>query len=275
MFSYIESASLGASFLFFGGSGFSICKLDVRLLSSSSPDHFLNKDSIVQTFGPQFNHPWSSASGSAINMNKLYQDDSKLRPFRNVSVSGLSFSKDSSQLLASYQGDQIYAFPTLNDQQEVGASSCYGGHINHDTFLKQVSFFGRRDEYVVSGSDSGHLWIWNTAKGALLSNNFCDGEVSNNYRCCEVVNYLKADSRTCNGVIPHPFAPYLASYGIDSDAKVWGFLETDLEEAEEVTATEGKSAKIRLQHRREQFCELKMLPARLEDSKVIAKLFYL
>ena len=27
------------------------------------------------------------------------------------------------------------------------------------------------------------------------------------------------DSRTCNGVVPHPYYPIFASYGIDSDVK--------------------------------------------------------
>eukprot|EP01037_Dinobryon_pediforme_P035122 gene35122-41363_t len=88
------------------------------------------------------------------------------------------------------EGDEGCSFRTI------------GGHINYATFLKTVSFFGPRDEYVVSGSDSGHLWIWRTDSGRLT-------------------NLLTADDRTCNGVIPHPVFPLLASYGIDSDVKLW------------------------------------------------------
>ena len=52
---------------------------------------------------------------------------------------------------------------------EVGPTHCLGGHINYATFLKNVSFFGPHDEYVVSGSDSGHLWVWETASGLLAT----------------------------------------------------------------------------------------------------------
>ena len=83
-----------------------------------------------------------------------------------------------------------------------------GGHINYATFLKNVSFFGPRDEYVISGSDSGHLWVWTTASGSL--DTVCPED-----RSCRVVNVLKADAHTCKGVVPHPIAPVLASYGID------------------------------------------------------------
>ena len=39
-------------------------------------------------------------------------------------------------------------------------SRSYGGHINYETFLKDVAYFGPNDEYVVSGSDSGDVWVW-------------------------------------------------------------------------------------------------------------------
>jgi WD40 repeat protein len=52
----------------------------------------------------------------------------------------------------------------------VGANAVFGGHQNYQTFLKQVAFFGPRDEYVVSGSDSGDMFIWDTRSGRLLVN---------------------------------------------------------------------------------------------------------
>ena len=54
----------------------------------------------------------------------------------------------------------------------------YRGHCNIST-VKDVNFFGLNDEYVVSGSDSGHLFIW-------------DRESSN------LVNILRADGSTVN-----------------------------------------------------------------------------
>jgi hypothetical protein len=34
----------------------------------------------------------------------------------------------------------------------------FGGHLNHQTFLKAVAYWGPRDACAVSGSDDGHLW---------------------------------------------------------------------------------------------------------------------
>ena len=80
-----------------------------------------------------------------------------------------------------------------------GARNLLGGHINHATFLKSVSFFGPRDEFVVSGSDTGHLWIWDATSGSL------DVEEPED-RTCRVVNFLEA------GRIPSLFYNYLIFY---------------------------------------------------------------
>lgn len=176
-----------------------------------------------------------------------------------------------------YEEDSfLSAPPSATNKDEiaskyVGASAVYGGHFNYSTFLKTVSFFGPNDEYIVSGCDSGYLWVWDTASGKLVdsrdlppSSQFCadptdnnvirplvpvvsdstisepkisDSSESLNLRSiwptereqgeaigvtrCKVLNLLIADNRTCNGVIPHPTAPVLVSYGIDKTAKVW------------------------------------------------------
>lgn len=54
----------------------------------------------------------------------------------------------------------------------------YRGHCNIKT-VKDVNFFGLQDEYVVSGSDSGHLFIWDK-------------------KTSELVNILKGDSEVVN-----------------------------------------------------------------------------
>ncbi|CAB9529051.1 WD and tetratricopeptide repeats protein 1 [Seminavis robusta] len=78
----------------------------------------------------------------------------------------------------------------------------YGGHLNRFTFLKNAKYAGPNDEYICTGSDSGHAWIYERATGA-------------------VVSLLNADHSTCNGVIPHPSLPVFITYGIDSTAKLW------------------------------------------------------
>jgi tetratricopeptide (TPR) repeat protein len=80
--------------------------------------------------------------------------------------------------------------------------AAYGGHLNRFTFLKNAKYAGPNDEYICTGSDSGHAWIYERSTGA-------------------VVSLLNADHSTCNGVIPHPSLPFFITYGIDSTAKLW------------------------------------------------------
>lgn len=54
----------------------------------------------------------------------------------------------------------------------------YRGHCNIKT-VKDVNFFGLNDEYVVSGSDSGHVFIWDRKSGKLLNILEGDSEVVN------------------------------------------------------------------------------------------------
>ena len=55
---------------------------------------------------------------------------------------------------------------------------CYRGHCNVKT-VKDANFFGLQDEYVVSGSDSGHLFIWDKKTTELLNILQGDSEVTN------------------------------------------------------------------------------------------------
>ncbi|KAL9581901.1 MAG: hypothetical protein Q9212_003614 [Teloschistes hypoglaucus] len=77
----------------------------------------------------------------------------------------------------------------------------YSGHCNIKT-VKDCNFFGLNDEYVVSGSDSGHLFIW-------------DKQTS------ELVNILQGDGEVVNVVQGHPYEPVLAVSGIDSTIKIF------------------------------------------------------
>lgn len=54
----------------------------------------------------------------------------------------------------------------------------YRGHCNIKT-VKDVNFFGLNDEYVVSGSDSGHLFIWDRKSSELVNILEGDSEVVN------------------------------------------------------------------------------------------------
>jgi nuclear receptor interaction protein len=54
----------------------------------------------------------------------------------------------------------------------------YTGHCNVKT-VKDVNYFGLQDEYVVSGSDSGHVFIWDRKTSQLVNILEGDGEVVN------------------------------------------------------------------------------------------------
>lgn len=54
----------------------------------------------------------------------------------------------------------------------------FTGHCNVKT-VKDVNYFGLQDEYVVSGSDSGHVFIWDRKTAQLVNILEGDGEVVN------------------------------------------------------------------------------------------------
>jgi nuclear receptor interaction protein len=78
----------------------------------------------------------------------------------------------------------------------------YRGHLTART-VKDVNYYGLDDEYIVSGSDDGHFFIWDRKTG-------------------EVVNILKGDGEVVNVVTGHPVEPMLAVSGIDSTVKIFG-----------------------------------------------------
>jgi DDB1- and CUL4-associated factor 6 len=77
----------------------------------------------------------------------------------------------------------------------------YKGHCNVKT-VKDVNFFGLNDEYVVSGSDSGHLFIWDR-------------------KSTQLVNILEGDGEVVNVITGHPYEPMIAASGIDSTIKIF------------------------------------------------------
>ncbi|KAF2709527.1 WD40 repeat-like protein [Pleomassaria siparia CBS 279.74] len=77
----------------------------------------------------------------------------------------------------------------------------YVGHCNVRT-VKDVNFFGLDDEYVVSGSDSGHVFIWDRKTSQLL-------------------NILEGDGEVVNVVQGHPYEPTMAVSGIDHTIKIF------------------------------------------------------
>lgn len=74
------------------------------------------------------------------------------------------------------------------------------GHRNARTMIKEANFWG--NNYVMSGSDCGHIFTWDRRTGKL-------------------VMLMQGDQHVVNCLQPHPELPYLASSGIDYDVKIW------------------------------------------------------
>ncbi|KAM3572800.1 hypothetical protein VYU27_005213 [Nannochloropsis oceanica] len=83
-----------------------------------------------------------------------------------------------------------------------GYTQVYRGHRN-DRTVKQVNFYGHRSEYVISGCDSGHIFMWDTHSGALTQLLFGDRRGA--------VNCLES----------HPTLPLMMTSGLEHDVKVW------------------------------------------------------
>ncbi|KAA8546137.1 hypothetical protein F0562_020969 [Nyssa sinensis] len=150
-----------------------------------------------------------------------------------VGITGLAFS-DQSELLVSYNDEFIYLFtkdmglgpspapaspvsmgsdgdemepdhhseasPSDMDPDVKVGPQVYKGHRNCDT-VKGVNFFGPKCEYVVSGSDCGHIFIWK--------------------KNGELIRVMKADKHVVNCIESHPYTTALASSGIENDIKIW------------------------------------------------------
>ena len=78
----------------------------------------------------------------------------------------------------------------------------YKGHCNSRT-VKDVNYYGLDDEYVVSGSDDGHFFIWDR-------------------KTTRILNILEGDGEVVNVVQGHPYEPMIACSGIDSTVKIFG-----------------------------------------------------
>ncbi|TFY53009.1 hypothetical protein EVJ58_g9690 [Rhodofomes roseus] len=78
----------------------------------------------------------------------------------------------------------------------------FAGACNVET-VKDVNFLGPEDEYVVSGSDDGNLFIWRKSTGQLH-------------------DILEGDGSVVNVIEAHPHLPLVAVSGIDTTVKLFG-----------------------------------------------------
>lgn len=78
----------------------------------------------------------------------------------------------------------------------------YIGYCNIQTDIKEASFLGSNDAYIVAGSDDGRAFIWEKSTGRL-------------------VNAIEADADIVNCVQSHPTDACLATSGIEDVIRLW------------------------------------------------------
>ncbi|KAM5290324.1 DDB1- and CUL4-associated factor 8-like [Glossophaga mutica] len=119
-----------------------------------------------------------------------------------VHITCLVYSHDGTEVLASYTDEDIYLFHSSSCDGAQYAKR-YKGHRNRVT-VKDVNFYGPGSEFVVSGSDGGHIFLWEKSS-------------------CQIIQLLERGDRagTVNCLEPHPYLPVMATSGLDHDAKIW------------------------------------------------------
>ncbi|XP_060578211.1 DDB1- and CUL4-associated factor 8-like, partial [Ruditapes philippinarum] len=118
-----------------------------------------------------------------------------------ANVTCACYNYNGSEILGTYNDEDIYLF---NNQEPDTAKYLhrYRGHRNNQT-VKGVNFYGPESEFIVSGSDCGHIFLWDKATENIVQ--FMEGDEGG------VINVLE----------PHPYAPILATSGLDHDVKIW------------------------------------------------------
>ncbi|XP_012548661.1 DDB1- and CUL4-associated factor 8 [Bombyx mori] len=135
--------------------------------------------------------------------------DSKRAKLSMMHLTCAVYSHDGSEILGTYNDDDVYLFDAKNDVYDKDSTSAsegyskrYSGHRNSATY-KGVSFFGPGSEYVVSGSDCAHIYVWDKSSEAIVQ--WLHGDANGVVNCIE----------------PHPRFPVLATSGLDKDVKIW------------------------------------------------------
>lgn len=131
-----------------------------------------------------------------------------------IHITSACYNHDGSRALASYSGDAIYELdmtyePVQNEnvlqsemEEDTVTVRSYQGHRNVRT-VKEVKYMGASSDFVMSGSDCGHLFIWSAKTGHIL-------------------NILAADKHIINCIAPIPtHDPIFATSGIEYDVKMW------------------------------------------------------
>ncbi|KAL4229253.1 DDB1- and CUL4-associated factor 8 [Mactra antiquata] len=118
-----------------------------------------------------------------------------------ANVTCACYNYNGTEILGTYNDEDIYLFNNLHSDN-ADYIHRYRGHRNNQT-VKGVNFYGPESEFIVSGSDCGHIFLWDKPTENIVQ--FMEGDEGG------VINVLE----------PHPFAPVLATSGLDHDVKIW------------------------------------------------------
>lgn len=121
-------------------------------------------------------------------------EENTIKSDQNKGYSGKHTSSKTDNQLTSTQDISMMTVPEPRIKRK------FSGHRNSRTMIKEATFWG--NNFVMSGSDCGHIFIWDRYTSQL-------------------VMVLEADNHVVNCLQPHPFDPILASSGIDHDIKIW------------------------------------------------------
>ncbi|XP_066159238.1 DDB1- and CUL4-associated factor 6-like isoform X2 [Euwallacea fornicatus] len=133
----------------------------------------------------------SSSQRRALEMDVDYSDEEEEEDLEETD----ELAKETSSEEAAVKFDEHRA-----TMYEAEVKKKYTGHRNARTMIKEATFWG--SNYVMSGSDCGHVFIWDR-------------------HTTELKMLLQADQHVVNCLQPHPTYPILATSGIDHDVKLW------------------------------------------------------
>uniref|UniRef100_A0A5B7BUU2 Putative DDB1-and CUL4-associated factor 8 n=1 Tax=Davidia involucrata TaxID=16924 RepID=A0A5B7BUU2_DAVIN len=193
-------------------------RLNAIVIDPRNPNYFAlgGSDEYARVYDIR-KHQWDASSNLDRPVNTFCPHH--LFESHNVYITGLAYSS-TSELLVSYKDELIYLFQKnmgmgpaplsvpREDLQKLEEAQVYLGHRNSQT-VKGVSFFGPNDDYVLTGSDCGHIFIWKK-KGAKL------------------VRLMVGDRHIVNHLEPHPHVPVLATCGIEKNVKLWAPMSNDV-----------------------------------------------
>lgn len=193
-------------------------RLNTIVIDPRSPNHLAvgGSDEYARVYDIR-KFLWDESSNPDTPVNLFCPNH--LMKTRDIRITGLAYS-NTSELLVSYNDEHIYLFQknmglgpsphsaSVKDLQKPDEPEVYLGHRNSRT-IKGVSFFGPDDDYVLSGSDCGHIFIWRK-KGAKL------------------VRMMIGDQSVVNHLEPHPHMPFIATCGFEKDVKLWTPTATDV-----------------------------------------------